>query len=203
MDTSYALLVNCLFDRVLVDKEISADAERRIIHAVHESLKNLDERRSDIVIRRFGLGQKKEKLREVGALYGITGSRIRTVENDAFYALRRNTAGFPLRAVLFEEGFLDESSGIFDPRFLSKALLKVTAGETLTDEELERIPVDQIGFSARTRHGLRNDNIDTLLQLKSQTERQIMRVPHLGKRSLGEILEKLTLFGCTLASSDY
>jgi TPR repeat protein len=64
---------------------------------------------------------------------------------------------------------------------------------------MQQLPkTDEVDFSTRTQNVLRQMGIDDLQQLASQTERDLLRQPNLGKKSLNEIQATLADFGLTL-----
>lgn len=72
------------------------------------------------------------------------------------------------------------------------------------DEEQERlrqvlfIPVEELELSVRSANCLRSANIKILGELVMKTEQEILKTRNFGKKSLGEIKEKLTVYKLTL-----
>jgi DNA-directed RNA polymerase subunit alpha len=63
------------------------------------------------------------------------------------------------------------------------------------------MPIEEVDFSVRTFNCLKKEGINTLGQLTSKTEEDLLDIRNFGHRSLDEVLEKLTNFGLSLAVS--
>lgn len=57
---------------------------------------------------------------------------------------------------------------------------------------------DYWGWSVRTKNCLQNDNIQTIAELVSKTERELMRIPNFGRVSLMEVHQELKRAGWKL-----
>lgn len=54
--------------------------------------------------------------------------------------------------------------------------------------------IDELQLSARPRHALINDNIQTIGQLMDKSDHELMRLPNFGRHSLREIYEAVEKF---------
>lgn len=68
-------------------------------------------------------------------------------------------------------------------------------------EKLAR-PIDELDFSVRARHCLDSENIQTVGELVSRTEADLLKVRNFGKTSLTEIHKKLENLGLSLGMTD-
>ena len=82
-------------------------------------------------------------------------------------------------------------------------------GSDESDEEDARIketlntPVEELELSVRSSNCLKNANIRTIGELTKKTEDDLAKTRNFGKKSLGEIKEKLQEWGLTLGMTDY
>lgn len=69
--------------------------------------------------------------------------------------------------------------------------------ENLTDEEiLDKMPIDELDLSVRSFNCLKRANINTFKDLRERASRgNMINIRNLGRRSVGEILDKLLYFG--------
>ena len=58
--------------------------------------------------------------------------------------------------------------------------------------------IERLNLSVRTYHALINDNIRTVGEVLSRSERDLLRIPNFGRRSLNEVREVLTQRGFTV-----
>ena len=77
----------------------------------------------------------------------------------------------------------------------------VEKAETQRDKVLE-MTVEELDLSVRSFNCLKRANINTVEDLISRTEDDMMKVRNLGRKSLEEVIHKLTMMGLSLAS-DY
>lgn len=74
---------------------------------------------------------------------------------------------------------------------------------TLTEEDkLESIKVEALEFSVRTYHCLKRAGINKLVDLLTKTEEDIMRLRNMGRKSLKEIVDKLSDMNLSLKRFD-
>jgi DNA-directed RNA polymerase subunit alpha len=88
---------------------------------------------------------------------------------------------------------------------LSEAVGKVSTvvetKETHLDKTLE-LTIEELDLSVRSFNCLKRANINTVADLISKTEEDMMKVRNLGRKSLEEVINKLAMMGLSLASED-
>jgi DNA-directed RNA polymerase subunit alpha len=77
----------------------------------------------------------------------------------------------------------------------------VEKSETQRDKVLE-MTIEELDLSVRSFNCLTRANINTVEDLISKTEEEMMKVRNLGRKSLEEVVHKLAMMGLSLASSD-
>ena len=88
---------------------------------------------------------------------------------------------------------LSESAG-------SKSLI-VEKSETQRDKVLE-MTIEELDLSVRSFNCLKRANINTVEELISKTEAEMIKVRNLGHKSLEEVIHKLAMMGLSLASDE-
>ena len=73
--------------------------------------------------------------------------------------------------------------------------------ETQRDKVLE-LTIEELDLSVRSFNCLKRANINTVEDLISKTEDEMMKVRNLGRKSLEEVINKLAMMGLTLASEE-
>ena len=73
--------------------------------------------------------------------------------------------------------------------------------ETQRDKVLE-LTIEELDLSVRSFNCLKRANINTVEDLISKTEDDMMKVRNLGRKSLEEVINKLAMMGLSLASED-
>ena len=77
----------------------------------------------------------------------------------------------------------------------------VEKAETQRDKVLE-LTIEELDLSVRSFNCLKRANINTVEDLISKTEDEMMKVRNLGRKSLEEVINKLAMMGLSLASDD-
>ncbi len=77
----------------------------------------------------------------------------------------------------------------------------VEQAETQRDKVME-MTIDDMDLSVRSYNCLKRANINTVEDLISKTEEEMMKVRNLGRKSLEEVINKLSTMGLSLASDD-
>lgn len=77
----------------------------------------------------------------------------------------------------------------------------VEKAETQRDKVLE-MTIEEMDLSVRSFNCLKRANINTVEDLISKTENEMMKVRNLGRKSLEEVVNKLAMMGLALASDD-
>ena len=73
--------------------------------------------------------------------------------------------------------------------------------EAQRDKVLE-MTIEELDLSVRSFNCLKRANINTVQDLIEKTEDEMMKVRNLGRKSLEEVMNKLSLMGLTLKSED-
>ena len=81
---------------------------------------------------------------------------------------------------------------------------KSTVVEKATDQrdKVLELTIEELDLSVRSFNCLKRANINTVEDLISKTEDEMMKVRNLGRKSLEEVINKLAMMGLSLAS-DY
>jgi DNA-directed RNA polymerase subunit alpha len=77
----------------------------------------------------------------------------------------------------------------------------VEKAETQRDKVLE-MTIEELDLSVRSFNCLKRANINTVEDLISKTEEEMIKVRNLGRKSLEEVIHKLNMMGLSLASED-
>ena len=77
----------------------------------------------------------------------------------------------------------------------------VEKAETQRDKVLE-LTIEELDLSVRSFNCLKRANINTVEDLISKTEDEMMKVRNLGRKSLEEVINKLAMMGLHLADED-
>ena len=77
----------------------------------------------------------------------------------------------------------------------------VEKAETQRDKVME-MTIDDMDLSVRSYNCLKRANINTVEDLISKTEDEMMKVRNLGRKSLEEVINKLAMMGLSLASDE-
>jgi hypothetical protein len=140
---------------------------------------------------------KNKTLDEIGSPHGLSRERTRQIIHKLAYKARAyflqgvvNTQHTTSLLELISEqadeinylhGVLQENGVPFNQKEKQKPAVS--------------IPITSIGFSVRVMTALKWQNICYLGQLTEYTEREFMRVPNLGRKSINEIKEALSQHG--------
>lgn len=84
---------------------------------------------------------------------------------------------------------------------MGKSATVVETKETTQDKVLE-LTIEELDLSVRSFNCLKRANINTVADLISKTEEDMMKVRNLGRKSLEEVINKLAMMGLSLASED-
>ena len=69
-------------------------------------------------------------------------------------------------------------------------------------EKVLEMTIEELDLSVRSFNCLKRANINTVEDLISKTEDEMMKVRNLGRKSLEEVINKLAMMGLSLASDD-
>ena len=81
---------------------------------------------------------------------------------------------------------------------------KPTVVEKAADDrnKVLELTIEELDLSVRSFNCLKRANINTVEDLISKTEDEMMKVRNLGRKSLEEVINKLAMMGLSLASED-
>ena len=76
--------------------------------------------------------------------------------------------------------------------------------EKATDskDKMLELTIEELDLSVRSFNCLKRANINTVEDLISKTEDEMMKVRNLGRKSLEEVINKLAMMGLSLASEE-
>ena len=77
----------------------------------------------------------------------------------------------------------------------------VEKAETQRDKVLE-MTIEELDLSVRSFNCLKRANINTVEDLISKTQDEMMKVRNLGRKSLEEVMNKLAMMGLSLADDE-
>jgi len=108
------------------------------------------------------------------------------------------------------KSLVDRSSGVMNPYQLAE--LAYTVAERMVerrqkilhqwklDEDVVQHGIEKLNLTVRTERCLKAEGILTIQHLCGCTERRLLRLPNLGRKSLNEIIEQLAAQGYELRS---
>jgi DNA-directed RNA polymerase subunit alpha len=108
------------------------------------------------------------------------------------------------------KSLVDRASGVMNPYQLAE--LAYTVAERMVerrqkilhqwklDEDVVQHGIEKLNLTVRTERTLRAEGILTIQHLCGCTERRLLRLPNLGRKSLNEIIEQLAAQGYELRS---
>jgi DNA-directed RNA polymerase subunit alpha len=108
------------------------------------------------------------------------------------------------------KSLVDRAHGVMNPYQLAE--LAYTVAERMLerrqkilhqwklDEEVVQHGIEKLNLTVRTERCLKAEGILTIQHLCGCTERRLMRLPNLGRKSLNEIIEQLSAQGYELRS---
>ncbi len=96
-----------------------------------------------------------------------------------------------------------EAAKILQEEFAVFSGIPVTTGTAKKASEKSGLdaPIDELELTVRSANALKSENIFTIRDLVNLTEKDLMNLPNLGKRSLVEVKEALTTHGYQLRES--
>jgi len=84
---------------------------------------------------------------------------------------------------------------------MSSASTVVEKTEAVKDKSME-MTIEELDLSVRSFNCLKRANINTVEDLVSKTQEEMIKVRNLGRKSLEEVIQKLAMMGLSLASED-
>lgn len=137
--------------------------------------------------------------------YSVENTRVGQVTDYDKLTLEVWTDGsvVPEDAVSLSASILTEHlalfTGLTDQGY--QADVTVEKEESTSDKSLE-MPIEELDLSVRSYNCLKRAGINTVGELCAKTEDEMMKVRNLGRKSLEEVVEKLTAMGLGLRSEE-
>ncbi|MDI6780506.1 MAG: DNA-directed RNA polymerase subunit alpha [bacterium] len=143
----------------------------------------------------------------VKVAYNVDVVRVGQVTNYEKLILEVWTNGtiFPQDAVAYAAKTLKDHLNIF----INFSEVEEKKIEDSVDKEEERIKallrmtVEELELSVRSANCLRSSDLNTIGELITKTEQEMLKTRNFGKKSLTEIKEKLTTYNLTLGMKEY
>lgn len=143
----------------------------------------------------------------VKVAYSVEVVRVGQVTNYEKLILEvwTNGAIIPQDAVAYAAKTLKDHLSIF----INFSEVEEKEVEDSVDKEEERIKallrmtVEELELSVRSANCLRSSDLNTIGELITKTEHEMLRTRNFGKKSLTEIKEKLTMYNLTLGMKEY
>jgi len=184
--------------RIFGDKETSITI---YIPGVDKALATLTEREADILKMRYS---EKMTLKQIGKIYGIGQERVRQIEAKALRKMRH-----PSRTVLYKsvsvKEFRDQKEAYqklsADYELIRTAFENIAAkpaSQIVEISEILQTPIEEVNFSTRTYNCLYRAGKNTLGDIVEMTERELMNVRNLGRKSADEVKQVLKEYGLEL-----
>ncbi len=158
----------------------------------------LDERERKILMMRYGLdGTRPKTLEEVSLMIGRTRERVRQIQMQALKKLRAMIEDENLeRAEAIRRA---EEAGTIDPdrRRVVKAAIPIdelkpdSFGHQREELLTCTAPVSELRVSTRSLNSLMQDDIKTIAELASKSERQLLKIRYFGEKCCNEVKEAL------------
>ena len=168
-------LLLCLADRSLYSKGIPTEhVTEDIREGLAYSLSMLPEQDREILRLRF---VERKSLRAIGERMGYTGERIRVLEQNAL-------------SLLLTPPYLDYI------RYGKSGYMEFIAKKEKVHCEFDiKTPLEELGLSGRALNSLKKKGYDTVADIVSLGEKDIVSIRNLGSRSINEIAETLVRIG--------
>ena len=173
---------------------LGGDALKIYIPGVAVALETLTEREADILRKRY---RDKMTLRAIGDIQGVGQERIRQIEAKALRKMRHPARSnmmlaVPLSDVREIEARYQKLRREYEQLAKELALFAGKSVEVMTEHKaLMQTPLDELGLSVRPHNCLRRAGKQTLQDIATMSEGDLMQVKNLGKRSVLEVLECL------------
>ena len=78
----------------------------------------------------------------------------------------------------------------------------ITLGKQDSKDKMLELTIEELDLSVRSFNCLKRANINTVEDLISKTEDEMMKVRNLGRKSLEEVINKLAMMGLHLADEE-
>lgn len=183
-----------LIDAVFGDKDTSENYTFSEQVFIDDVISTLTDREALVLYKRFAFnGFDFRTLKALGLEFGVTGNRIRQIENKALRKLRHPSRSKCIhqnrRAAEIQE----------ENRKIAAQNAETEQTEKQKIYQQYKISIDEFHISCRTRNCLMSSDIIYISNLLSWTENELLRLPNFGRKSLNEIKDILANLGLQLA----
>ena len=188
--------------KAIFQDEADEDVLKQYVPFVDEAISTLDERQQCVIQKRFGgetlrgIAPSIAKILGVNPCDGISAERVRQIEYKALKLLRQPSRKKILRGEISASDFINST-------FITKDTenKKLDAGLLDRSEQLKGLLIKDIELSCRTRNCLENASIDSVGDLILKSEKEMLCIKNLGRKSLNEIREILWELGLKFMGS--
>ncbi|PLX21230.1 hypothetical protein C0584_03185 [Candidatus Parcubacteria bacterium] len=132
-----------ILDQILLNQKVEEVAKLNAVEIINSLFSELNERESDIIIRRFGLhGEKKETLENIGNVHNLTRERIRQIETYSIKKLQQleilEKHLNSLKKIIV--ALIEEHGGLMEKEFLLDVLVKfsLNSGSEIKNENTHK-----------------------------------------------------------------
>ena len=210
----YENVLNNLTEKI---KEGGLSITPRKKEVIYDSIKTLLPREGSVIL---SLYDKKLTLKATGKeCGGVSIERIRQIRNKSLRKLRHSTRTRKLRILnsLATDQDVDRYISDFDKLWerqkwynelypaIKEEVLRDMLPEKISvylskkgiplNQEIQSMPIDDLGLSVRSRNGLLNLGVTNLGELLNKTEIEFLKGRNIGRSSLNEVKEVLSELG--------
>ncbi len=132
-----------ILDQILVNQKVEEVAKLNAVEIIDNLFSELNERESDIIVRRFGLhGEKKETLENIGNVHKLTRERIRQIETFSIKKLQQldvlEKHLHSLKKIIV--ALIEEHGGLMEKEYLLDVLVKfsLNSGSEIKNENVHK-----------------------------------------------------------------
>lgn len=201
MNSPYITLVGAVFkigQEELAAITLTEEQAQKLAALFEAEIATLTEREADITRRRFGIGYETHTFKELGEASGLSLERTRQIQMKALRKLIHPQRSQGIRLLLIEAGVFESSEEVTAQQHYLLLKEKAANNTTLSDAELATISIERLGISIRSANCLKNEGINTLLDLKAKTEVDLRKMLNFGRKSFLEVRDAVAPFGVHL-----
>ncbi len=132
-----------ILDQILLNQKVEEVAKLNAVEIINNLFSELNERESDIIVRRFGLhGEKRETLENIGNVHSLTRERIRQIETYSIKKLQQldvlEKHLQSLKKIIV--ALIEEHGGLMEKEYLLDVLVKfsLNSGSEIKNENVHK-----------------------------------------------------------------
>lgn len=132
-----------ILDQILLNQKVEEVSKLNAVEIINNLFSELNERESDIIVRRFGLhGEKKETLENIGSAHSLTRERIRQIETYSIKKLQQldilEKHLHSLKKIIV--ALIEEHGGLMEKEYLLDVLVKfsLNSGSEIKNENVHK-----------------------------------------------------------------